>query len=147
MKIRVKKLKKYRAKMRPKISMIIPAYNSEKYLPKCFNSILANKYYNLEIITVNDGSKDNSQKVIDEYKEKYPDNFNSIIEENQDIGMARNNGLKAATSDYLMFMDNDDFIDEDYINTHIKEIEQNDYDIVISGYKRVTYEKFYLELV
>ena len=85
--------------------------------------------------------------MINEYKEKYPDNFNSIIEENQGIGMARNNGLKAATSDYLMFMDNDDFIDEDYINTHIKEIEQNDYDIVISGYKRVTYEKFYLELV
>ena len=43
--------------MRPKISMIIPVYNSEKYLPKCFDSILANKYYNLEIITVNDGSK------------------------------------------------------------------------------------------
>ena len=124
--------------MNPKISIIIPVYNSEKYLHRCFDSILANKYDNLEIIPMNDGSKDNSQKVIDEYKEKYPNIFFPLSQENQGIGMARNNAMKKATGDYIMFMDNDDFIDEDYIITHVNELKNDDYDIIISGYKRVT---------
>ena len=101
--------------MNPKITIIIPVYNAEKYLHRCFESILNNGYENLEIIPVNDGSKDNSQKIIDEYKEKYPNIFFPIIEENQGIGMARNNALEKATGDYIMFIDNDDFIDKDYI--------------------------------
>ena len=64
----------------PKISIIIPVYNAEQYLHRCFDSILENKYRNLEIIPVNDGSKDNSQDIIDEYKEKYPDaNFKEVV--------------------------------------------------------------------
>lgn len=124
--------------MNPKISIIIPVYNSEKYLHRCFDSILANKYDNLEIIPMNDGSKDNSQKVIDEYKKKYPNIFFPLSQENQGIGMARNNAMEKATGDYIMFMDNDDFIDEDYIITHVNELKNDDYDIIISGYKRVT---------
>lgn len=124
--------------MNPKVSIIIPVYNSEKYLHRCFESILKNNYDNLEIIPMNDGSKDNSQKIIDEYKEKYPNIFKPLIEENQGIGMARNNAMEKATGDYLMFIDNDDFIDEDYIITHIKEVQKKDYDVVITGYKRVT---------
>jgi len=122
--------------MNPKISIIIPVYNAENYLHRCFDSILSNNYNNIEIIPVNDGSKDNSQKVIDEYKSKYPELFNPLTEENQGIGMARNNGLKQATGEYIMFIDNDDFIDEDYIQKHVNEIKEKDYDIVISGYKR-----------
>ena len=133
--------------MKPKISIIIPVYNAEGYLSRCFESILANNYENLEIIPVNDGSKDGSQKVIDEYKEKYPDIFNPIIQENQGIGMARNNGMEKATGEYIMFIDNDDFIDSDYIEKHIQEIEKNDYDIVISGYKRVSDNKKIFEVI
>ena len=124
--------------MNPKITIIIPVYNAEKYLHRCFESILDNGYENLEIIPVNDGSKDGSQTIIDEYKEKYPNMFFPIIEENQGIGMARNNALEKATGDYIMFIDNDDFIDKDYISRHIKELEEKDYDMVLSGYKRVT---------
>lgn len=124
--------------MNPKITIIIPVYNAEKYLHRCFESILNNEYENLEIIPVNDGSKDSSQAIIDEYKEKYPNIFFPIIEENQGIGMARNNALEKATGDYIMFIDNDDFIDKDYILSHIKEIKEKDYDMVLSGYKRVT---------
>lgn len=127
--------------MNPKVSIIIPVYNSEKYLHRCFDSILANKYSNLEIIPINDGSKDNSQKIINEYKQKYPEIFFPISQSNQGIGMARNNAMKNATGDYIMFIDNDDFIDEDYIITHINQLKENDYDIIISGYKRVTDNK------
>ncbi len=124
--------------MEPKISIIIPVYNAEKYLHRCFESILNNKYSNLEIIPVNDGSKDNSQKILDEYKEKYPDIFFPILQENQGIGMARNNALEKVTGEYVMFIDNDDFIDNDYIYSHVKELENDDYDMILSGYKRVT---------
>ena len=134
-------------KMNPKISIILPVYNAEKYLNRCFDSILSNNYKNLEIIPVNDGSKDNSQEIIEKYKNKYPEIFNPIHQENQGIGMTRNNGLKKATGEYIMFIDNDDFIDKDYIEKHIKEVEKNNYDIVISGYKRVSDEKTLFSVV
>lgn len=124
--------------MNPKVSIIIPVYNSEQYLHRCFDSILKNNYDNLEIIPVNDGSKDNSQKVIDEYKEKYPEIFYPITQENQGIGMTRNNAMDKVTGDYIMFIDNDDFIDEDYIIKHINQVKEHDYDMVLSGYRRVT---------
>lgn len=133
--------------MEPKISIIIPVYNSENYLHRCFDSILANNYKNLEIIPVNDGSKDNSQAVIDEYTSKYPDIFSPIVQENQGIGMARNNALERVTGEYIMFMDNDDFIDKDYIQTHVNEIKKGDYDVIISGYKRVSDKKILFKVV
>ena len=116
--------------MTPKVSIIIPVYNAEKYLRRCFESILDNKYDNLEIIPVNDGSKDDSQKVIDEYKEKYPHIFFPIKQENQGIGMTRNNAMEKVTGEYIMFIDNDDFIDKDYIITHINQIKEKDKVIV-----------------
>lgn len=125
----------------PKISIIIPVYNAEQYLHRCFDSILENKYRNLEIIPVNDGSKDNSQDIIDEYKEKYPDMFFPIIQENQGIGMARNNALEKATGEYIMFIDNDDYIDKDYIAKHVEQLKNNSCDMVLSGYKRVNDNK------
>lgn len=127
--------------MNPKVSVIIPVYNSEKYLHRCFDSILDNEYDNLEIIPVNDGSKDHSQEVLDEYKEKYPDIFFPIKQENQGIGMTRNNAMKKATGEYVMFIDNDDFIDKDYIKIHVEEMLKGDYDMVLSGYRRVTDSK------
>lgn len=126
---------------KPKVSIIIPIYNSEKYLNRCFDSILNNNYKNLEVITVNDGSKDNSQKIIDEYVEQYPKIFKSIEQKNQGIGAARNNGMKKATGKYIMFVDNDDYIDKDYINTYVNEIEREDLDVIISGYRRADDEK------
>lgn len=125
----------------PKISVIIPVYNSEKYLKRCFDSILNNNYSNIEIIVINDGSSDNSQKIIDEYVKKYPKIFISIIQKNQGIGATRNNGLKKATGKYIMFIDNDDYIDNDYFIKHINKVLKNDYDVVISGYKRTTGNK------
>ena len=92
-----------------KISIIIPVYNAEKYLKCCLDSILNQSYKNLEIIIINDGSTDNSLKVIEEYKK----NDNRIIlisQKNQGVSKSRNNGLELATGDYIMFIDPDDWI-------------------------------------
>jgi glycosyltransferase involved in cell wall biosynthesis len=91
----------------------------------------------MEVIVINDGSKDDSQKVIDSYVEKYPGIFKGIEQENQGIGATRNNGIDIATGKYIMFIDNDDFIDKDYINTFVNYVLKDDLDVVIAGYRRV----------
>ena len=119
-----------------KVTLIIPVYNSEKYLPKCIDSILNQTYDNYEIMLVNDGSTDKSQQVINEYKEKWPDKIISIEQENKGVAITRNESIKRAKSDYIMFIDNDDFIDKDYIETYMNYVKQGDYDAVIGGYRR-----------
>ena len=73
-----------------KVTLIIPVYNSEKYIGKCLDSILNQTYTNFEILVVNDGSKDNSQKVIEEYQNKYPDKIIAINQENKGVSKTRN---------------------------------------------------------
>ena len=119
-----------------KVTLIIPVYNSEKYIGKCLDSILNQTYTNFEILVVNDGSKDNSQKVIEEYQNKYPDKIIAINQENKGVSKTRNESIKKASGDYIMFIDNDDFLDSDYIETFITEAEKGDYDVVLGGYRR-----------
>lgn len=119
-----------------KVTLIVPVYNSEKYIGKCLDSILNQTYNNYEILVVNDGSKDNSQKIINSYKEKYPDKITSIEQENKGVAKTRNESIKRATGDYIMFVDNDDYLDKDYIETFVKTIEEGNYDIVLGGYRR-----------
>lgn len=115
-----------------KVSIIIPVYNSEKYISKCLDSILNQTYKNIEILVINDGSKDNSIDILRDY-EKKDDRIVVIDKENEGVAKTRNQGIKKATGDYIMFIDNDDFIDEDYVETYLK---NTDYDIVIGSYKR-----------
>ena len=119
-----------------KVTLIIPVYNSEKYIGRCLDSILAQTYSNYEIIVINDGSKDKSQEIIDEYKQKYPEKIISISQKNKGVAITRNESIYRANSKYIMFIDNDDFIDKDYIETYMKIVEQGDYDAVIGGYRR-----------
>lgn len=91
-----------------KISVIIPVYNSQKYLPECIESIRKQTYQNLEILLIDDGSKDESGKICDEYAEK-DKRIHVIHQKNSGTSAARNTGLKHATGDYVMFMDNDDY--------------------------------------
>lgn len=119
-----------------KVTLIIPVYNSEKYIGKCLDSILNQTYTNFEILVINDGSKDNSQKVIEEYQNKYPDKIIAINQENKGVSKTRNESIKKASGDYIMFIDNDDFLDSDYIETFITEAEKGDYDVVLGGYRR-----------
>ena len=96
------------------VSVIIPVYNVEKYLPRCIDSILAQTYQNLEIILVDDGSPDGCGKICDEYAEK--DNRVVVIhKENGGVSSARNVGIKKATGECIAFIDSDDWVHREYI--------------------------------
>lgn len=119
-----------------KLTVIVPVYNSEKYIARCLDSILNQTYSDFDILVVNDGSTDNSQEIIDKYKKKYLDKIISIEQENKGVAKTRNECIQRVTSKYIMFVDNDDYLDKDYIETYIKEIEKDDDDIVVGGFKR-----------
>ena len=119
-----------------KVSLIVPVYNSEEYIGKCLDSILNQTYQNFEILVVNDGSKDGSWDKITEYQNKYPDKIIGINQENKGVAVTRNETVRKANGDYIMFVDNDDYLDKDYIEKLVTEAEQGDYDIVYAGYRR-----------
>ena len=98
----------------PKFSIIVPVYNVESYLAKCLDSILCQSYKDYEIIAINDGSTDNSSKILKEYVDKY-DNIIVINQKNQGLSQARNNGVKEAKGEYIIFVDSDDFIEKDLL--------------------------------
>ena len=98
--------------MKPLISVIIPVYNREKYLHKCVNSLLAQTYANLEILLIDDGSTDNSRKILDDYAVK-DSRVKVIYKNNGGVSSARNYGLKLAKGEYIGFVDSDDYIEPD----------------------------------
>lgn len=115
----------------PKISIIIPIYNAELYLKKCINSAINQTYQNIEIVCVNDGSTDNSLKILN----VFDDNRIKIINiENHGVSYARNLGIKNTTGDFIVFLDSDDYIEntccEDLIENQIK----NSSDLSYCGY-------------
>ena len=122
--------------MNPKVSIIIPVYNSEMFIKKCIDSVLEQSFNEYEIILINDGSKDGSKQILDEYKERYPEKIVVIHQENMGVSKTRNNAIKMAKGRYIMFIDNDDYIDKDYVEVFVKEIEEQDFDVVLGGYRR-----------
>ena len=84
-----------------KLSIIVPVYGVEKYIDKCLNSLVKQSLKEIEIIVVNDGSPDNSQKIIDKYVKKYPEKVQSFIKENGGQGSARNIGIVKAKGEYM----------------------------------------------
>ncbi len=117
------------------ISVIVPVYNSEKYLYRCIESITAQTYKNLEIILVDDGSTDNSGTICDDFAEK-DERVKIIHKENGGVSSARNTGLKSFTGDYLTFIDSDDYVDENYIEILYNNMSEG-IDIVISMFKHL----------
>lgn len=111
--------------MENKISVIVPVYNTEDYLEKCIRSIMNQTYKNLEIITINDGSTDNSLSILENLK-KEDDRIIIINQENMGVSKARNKGLDYATGEFIGFVDSDDFLEEDMYDIMIKHlIEEN----------------------
>ncbi len=100
--------------MNPLISVIVPVYKVENYLDRCLKSIMEQTYKNLEIILVDDGSPDNSGKMCDEWAKK-DGRIIVIHKENGGLSDARNEGTKAATGEYITYIDSDDYILKDYI--------------------------------
>ena len=119
--------------MKIKVSVIVPVYNVEKFIDKCLNSLVKQSLKEIEIIVVNDGTKDNSQKIIDKYVKKYPDKIKSYIKENGGQGSARNYGLKKASGEYIGYVDSDDFVEKDMYKKLYNKAKENNYDIVVCG--------------
>lgn len=121
------------------ISVVIPVYNVENYLKKCLDSVVNQKFYDFEVVIVNDGSTDNSYKIINEYEEKY-NNLKVINTPNKGLSAARNTGLDNSSGKYIVFVDSDDYISEDYLKDLYNCIVKDDSDIAICSFERVTEE-------
>lgn len=113
-----------------KISVIVPVYNVEKYLKRCLDSIVDQTYKNLEIIIVNDQTKDNSEEIINTY---LSDNRIVYIKNIENVGLSesRNNALKIATGEYILFVDSDDEIIPNTVETLVRELSENKYDFML----------------
>jgi len=117
-----------------KISVIVPAYNAEKTIRKCLDTLVNQTYENIEIIVVDDGSKDNTLKIIKSYQKKYPEKIVLISRENKGIGFSRNEAIKKSTGDYFGFVDSDDYVElEMYEHLH-KHLKKTKSDVVVCDY-------------
>lgn len=121
--------------MSRKISVIIPCYNLRNEIGRCIESILGQSYRNIEVLVVDDGSKDDSVEVIQSYCVR-DERIKCIQQENQGPSAARNKGIEAATGDYIMFVDGDDYIGQTYIEKMVDAI-VDDCDMVIAGLRYV----------
>lgn len=123
-------------------SIIVPVYNVEKYLDKCLASILEQTFKDFECIIIDDGSPDNSNIIIDKYV-KLDQRFKVIHQKNMGLSAARNAGLDIAKGDYIVFVDSDDYIADDYLEKFALKIADTDADMVICGLIEVykDYEK------
>lgn len=124
-----------------KVSIVVPVYNTEKYLRKCLNSLVGQTLEDIEIIVVNDGSPDNSQAIIDEYMKNHPSVVKGISQKNAGLSAARNAGLKKATGEYVSFVDSDDYVDIDMTETLYNYASQNGLDILGFGYKELQQDR------
>ncbi len=119
----------------PLISVIVPIYNSEKYLDNCVKSIVNQTYENLELILVNDGSTDKSPEICNEWAKK-DSRIKVLHNENSGASSARNSGLDIASGDYIAFADSDDYLDSDMYESMLKELLDNNADSARCGIVR-----------
>lgn len=118
-----------------KVTIIVPIYNVEQYLERCIESILHQTYKNIEIICVNDCSPDNSQKILERYEKEGRIKV-LVNEKNLGLGKSRERAMKYAAGSYIMFIDSDDYIADNYVEKYMDSARQADYDIVVGGYVR-----------
>lgn len=117
----------------PAVSLLVAVYNTEAFLPNCLQSLINQTLNNIEIIIVNDGSTDGSQKMINHFAKK-DGRIKTIIQENQGLGAVRNKGIEAASGEYLAFIDSDDWIEADYCQSMYEKAKAEDADLVICDY-------------
>lgn len=116
------------------VSVVIPAYNVEKYIEKCLESVCKQKYKNIEILVVNDGSKDNTQLECEKVAASDP-RIKIITQENSGGSAARNRGMKEAKGKYLCFVDADDVINEAFVQSMVENYIENKSDLAICGFE------------
>ncbi len=114
----------------PKVSVVVPVYNVEKYLNKCLDSLVNQTLQDIELILVNDGSTDGSKYILKEYESKYPEKIKYLEKENGGLSDARNFGIPYATGEYIAFLDSDDYVELDIYEKMYKKAKEQDYDMV-----------------
>ena len=117
----------------PKFSLIVPIYKIEAYLPKCIDSVLAQRNQDYELLLIDDGSPDGSGKIIDDYAARFPDKICAIHQPNGGAGAARNHGISLSRGEYLLFVDGDDYLDDTLLSDLAVEIEKTHADLYLFG--------------
>jgi glycosyltransferase involved in cell wall biosynthesis len=113
-----------------KVSVIVPVYNVENYIEKCLYSLVTQTLSELEILVVNDGSKDNSDKIIARFVAQYPERIKVLVKENGGLSDARNFGMCYAEGEYIGFVDSDDYVDPEMYEVMYAKAKEGDYQIV-----------------
>ena len=124
------------------LTIVIPTYNMQDYLRRCLDSLIVpeDQMQLLEVLVVNDGSKDNSSAIAHEYQDKYPDTFRVIDKENGNYGSCVNRGLKEATGKYFRILDADDWFDSKVLNKFLVYLQTIDVDVVYTSFATVRYD-------
>ena len=122
------------------VSVIVPVYNSEKYIYKTLKSIIEQSYRNIEIIVINDGSIDNTKEIVEDIS-KSDSRIIFIDKENEGVSKTRNKGIDICSGEYIFFFDSDDTVEVDCVEKVMKCIDSNNYDTVLYGYASVRNDK------
>ena len=123
-----------------RFSIIIPVYNVERYIRKCMESIMNQTFRDYEVIVVDDESPDRSMDIVAEFAEKYPGMITMIHQKNTRLGGARNRGVKDARGEYLLFIDSDDYVSTDLLESVDTQLKRHDCDLLVFKYLTVTPE-------
>lgn len=121
----------------PTISIIVPVYNASKYLSHCLDSLVNQTYDNIEIICIDDGSKDNSLKILEQYA-VHDNRIKIISQENSGVSVARNKALDASRGSYIMFVDSDDWIEHNTCEVALDAIKEHNVDLVMWDYYKAS---------
>lgn len=121
----------------PQVSIIVPVYNAEKYLPQCIESLLAQTFQSIEIILVNDGSTDSSLEICEKYA-KIDHRIAVLSKDNEGVAKARRDGIMKASAEYISFIDSDDYYEPDFCERMFSRIRKTDADLVECDYYSVS---------
>ena len=123
------------------ISIIVPIYNGEKSIKRCLNSIARQTFTNYELVLIDDGSTDDSLKIVEKYVQRSDvlrERTRITSRKNSGAAKTRNYGIGEATGEYITFIDQDDVISKDYLEKYYHATLKNDVDIIYGGYERVS---------
>ena len=125
---------------RPKLSIIIPCYKVEKYLPKCLDSLVNQTMDDIELVCINDGSPDSCLEILKDYQEKYGEKIVIIDKKNEGVWIGRQDGIKKAHGEYIGFVDSDDYVHPEFAEKLYNAAVSHDADIAVCGFERIDLE-------
>lgn len=120
----------------PVVSVLIPVYNAETYIGRCLDSILSQDYPALEVVAIDDGSSDSSFSILEDYERRHPSVVRAYHQQNQGVAATRNKAISLASGVYLMFADNDDYLEPGSIKLLVHKALEADADIICAGFQR-----------